>query len=364
MKFVLATREHDAQLRALAASAPMPGWVRLLFAREPSYFDGVGVQGHENQVVALLDGHEVVGSGCRSIRRVFLDGRAGEFGYLSALRSKPRVRLGTLLGRGYRFLHELHGDGRVPGYLTTIVEHNQAAIDVLTSGRAGLPFYLPFGRCYSYAIPLRRGARHRRAAGIDIRRGSEVGAQAVTSFLAEHGAAKQFFPAVDVADFGRPHLRDLGMDDFHVAVRGNAPVGAVAAWDQRRFRQEIVAGYTPALRVLRPLVSAACRVAGYRPLPAPGCELNMAHLAFLCARDNDPAIFALLLDEVRAELAASDLHFLCLALHESDGLNGVLTGVRHLRYVSRLYIACWQDTRAVCEGLGSARVPHVEVSML
>ena len=363
MRFALADEDHDAKLRALASAEPMPGWVRLVFAREPAFFAGIGVQGHENQVVALFDGEEVVGMGCRSTRPMFINGSPREFGYLSGLRSKPRVRLGTLLGRGYRFLYDLHRDGRVPGYLTTIVEHNRSAIELLTSGRAGLPAYLPWGRYYSYAIPPGR-VRSGHTANLDIRPGAAVGTEALVSFLTQEGPRKQFFPIIRASDFGRPHLRDLNVSAFRVAVRNGAIVGAAAVWDQRGFRQTVVGGYAPCLHMLRPLVNVPCRIAGYRALPAPGGTLNMAYLAFLCVRDNNPGIFSALLDAVRTELSGSDLHFLCVGLHEDDDLNAVLRKVRHLRYISRLYVVCWDDTRDVCESLRSTRIPYVELATL
>jgi hypothetical protein len=364
MRFALATHAHDAQLRGMAATEAMPGRVRLAFAREPSFLDGVSVQGHDNQVVVLLDGDTVMGAGCRSVRRVFMDGVPTDFGYLSGLRSKPHVRLHTLLARGYRFLRELHRDGRVVGYLTTIVEDNRYAMALLTSGRAGLPLYLPRGRCHTYAIPLRRRARQPSTGPLHIQSGATVGAEIITAFLAEHGAARQYFPVVHATDFGTPTLRGLTPADFRVATHNGTVMGVAAVWDQRAFRQTLVAGYAPALRAARPALNAALRIAGYSKLPSPGSPLNLAYLAFLCVRDNAPDVFAQLLETTRFELADSDLSFLCVGLHERDPLNAVLARVRHQRYDSRLFTVCWEDTRAQCEAFAAHRVPHVEIATL
>jgi hypothetical protein len=366
MRFALADRSHDAPLRALMAADSLPGWVRLRFTREPSFFDGVAPQGHTNQVVALFDGEEIVGMGCRSIRTVFLDGEPREFGYLSALRSMPRVRLGTLLGRGYRFLRELHRDGLVPGYLTTIVERNRGAIAILTSGRAGLPTYLPLGRCYAYAIPVRRGPRRRAALpkGIRVESGAAIEPDALEAFLIREGARRQFFPTFESAALGRPPYGGLAAGDFRVALRDGGMVGVAAVWDQRRFRQTRVAGYAPPLRMLRPLLNMPARLAGYHTLPPPGGPLNMAYLSFLCIRDDDPDYLAALLSAILTEHAAGDLQFLCLALHETAPLNATLRSIRHVRFDSRLYLVCWEDTRAECEALRNGRMPHVELAML
>ncbi len=363
MRLALADETHDAGLRAVAAGEPMPGWVRLRFLRTPSFFGGIAVQGRENQVAALFDGEEIVGTGCRSLRTLFVNGRAREFGYLSGLRLKPRVRFGTALGRGYRFLRGLHGDGRTPGYLTTIVEDNRVAIDLLTSGRAGLPVYLPCGCYHSYAIPL-IGRYRGRTGATTVMPGSAIGADALAAFLTREGPRKQFFPVFDAADLSRPHLRGLNLADFRVAVHGDTILGAMAVWDQRRFRQTVVAGYAPFLGAVRPFLNIPLRLAGYRALPPPGRELNIGYLAFVCVRDNAPSVFAALLDAVRTEFSKSDLHFLCTGLHEADALNAVPARGRHLRYSSRLYVVCWPDTRDECEALVRDRVPYLEVATL
>ena len=60
-----------------------------------------------------------IGSFIRSMREapLTLTTLAGlPVGYLSGLRLEEPVRNGRILGRGYQFLRERHGDGRVPFY--------------------------------------------------------------------------------------------------------------------------------------------------------------------------------------------------------------------------------------------------------
>src|SRR5262245_36040410 len=144
----LAAPEDDAALRSVLAQTPMEGRIAVAFRREPSFFDAAAVEGRFHQVVLGRDRSEghVVGFGVRSISERFVNGTAQPVGYLSGLRIIPPHRNGALLARGYRFFHELHRDARAKLYLTTIAEGNRTALDVLTSGRGGLPAYHPAGQ--------------------------------------------------------------------------------------------------------------------------------------------------------------------------------------------------------------------------
>src|SRR4051812_5061552 len=157
-RFELATPDDDGDLRRVLAATPMQGQIAVTFRREPSWFAGAVVDGRFRQVVACRDlrSGRVIGFGCRSIREVYVNGKPDVVGYLSSLRVLPGHRNLGLIARGYSKFRELHGDRRVPYYLTTIAAGNVTALKVLTSGRAGLPMYHPVGEYHTIAIALPR----------------------------------------------------------------------------------------------------------------------------------------------------------------------------------------------------------------
>jgi len=366
MRIGLATEAHDAGLRRLCRELPMPGWIRLAFTREPSWFLGEDVFGHPHQtLVAEDETGAVVGCGCRSVRRVYVNGRECDLGYLGGLRSLLASRRVGGLARGYRLLRELHADGRVPAYLTAIVEDNTAARALLTSGRAGLPEYHDQGRFITSAINL--GARRSPPpppAGLSVHTGAAVALDEVLDFLRREGPFHQFFPVLDPAAVGTPRLRDFAPADFVIARVGGGIVGVTATWDQRHYKQVRVTGYVPALRLARPWLNLGLRLGGYRLLPRPGAELPFCYLAFTCIRGHDPAVLAALLEQVRVRLRHSSCDYLVLSLHESDPLRQALRHFPVCNYASRLYLACWDDGRRFCEGLDRALVPQVEAAVL
>jgi len=367
MKYALATAAHGAALRRMAREQAMPGWVRLAFAREPDWSLGQAVLGHLSQtMVALDDAGDVVGCGVRSIRKVYVNGRMTDIGYLCGLRALPRIRRSLALAHSYRFCHQLHeADQLTPAYLSMIVEDNSAAKKILASGRAALPAYLDRGRFMTSAILLgRRRAAARLPEGVEIRNGKEVPLGAILEFLRAEGPKRQFFPALDREDFGTPQWRDFDPSEFRVALRGGAIAGVTAVWDQSAFRQTVVAGYDPALHFARPLLNAVLRVIGRRPLPPPGRCLKFFHAAFTCIRSDDPAVFRALLERLHADYRRSPYDYFVVGLHERDPLRAALRSFPVVDYVSRLYLVCWEDGRPFCEGLRPDLIPHLETATL
>ena len=123
-RFELATPDDDAGLREVFRETTMPGMIGLQFLREPNFFESNCVLGgfHQTIVCRDTDTGEIIGCGCRSVRELNVDGRLESVGYLSMLRGKKPFRSLGLMARGYRFLSELHQDGKANFYLTTIAE--------------------------------------------------------------------------------------------------------------------------------------------------------------------------------------------------------------------------------------------------
>lgn len=363
MRIELAQPRHERALRDLLRESPMPGWVRLAFGREPDFFHGAGVQGKTNEVVIALDAGRALGMGCRSVKPMFVNGAKIDFGYLHGLRIHPRARRSSLLARGYAELKKLHEQRPVPAYLTTVVEQNDEARALLTSGRGGLPRYIDRGRYITHAIQLNT-RRRRYDSDYSIAKGNSVGIDPIIKFLHEAGRKRQFFPAIDAADFGTPYLRDLTSAHFRIAFKNNEIVGVTAVWDQSAFKQNIVKGYAAPIRHARPVLNPLLNILGYRPLPAPGEKLNSLHVAFPCARDNDPQILRALLEHIYSEHQHGGAHFLLLGLHEDDPLSAAAKYFQAFRYASRFYVVCWDDGVDFVKQLDPALIPHLELATL
>ncbi len=329
LRFGLARVEDDDALRALLRRIPMPGRVSLAFLREPSFFLAERAGNVESQVIVARDRESgaIAGFGCRSIRRMYINGQATMAGYLSMLRGVPEVRGGTGLARGYRFLRALHADGKAPFYLTTILDENVAATSLLTSGRAGLPVYERAGALRTFLIPIARRCGRSRAT-----------LATSSAFLDDWNRRHQFAPVV-------PPPLPL----YTIESRGT-----FAVWDQQTFKQTVVASYRP---MVRPLYNALARWRGIPLLPRAGHPIRIVYGA--CISADDVNVFDALLDHACAEWSGRGHDYLAVGLAREHPLAAAAAARAARSIDSTLYVVYW-DARPALDG----RLPHVEIATL
>jgi hypothetical protein len=366
-RFELAIPEDDADLRQILAATPMDGRIAVAFLREPSWFAGAVVDGPFRQVVACrdLETGKIIGFGCRSVRDVYVNGQPASVGYLSSLRVLAEHRNLGLVARGYAFFRELHGDGRVAFYLTTIAAGNRTALNVLTSGRAGLPTYHPAGTYHTVAIPLPRRRTTSQARTASVRPAQAEDLPPVLDFLTVAGPRRQFFPRLEASDFLSPEgrMRGLSLDQVLLAERGGRLVGTLAGWDQRSYRQSVVYAYHGWLRGLRPLYSAWAWLLGRPGLPRPGDGFPYLMGALPVVAEDDDNVFTALLEALRDRAAGGPWTHLLIGLHERDPLLRVAQRYQAACYVTHLFLVCWSDGEAARIAV-DGRVPYLEAGSL
>jgi hypothetical protein len=345
----------------------MEGRIAVAFRREPSWFGGAVVDGHFRQVVACRDlrTRRIIGFGCRSIREVYVNGRPGLVGYLSSLRVLSEHRNLGLIARGYAVFRELHGDGRVPFYLTTIAAGNRTALNVLTSGRAGLPVYHPAGAYYTVAVTLPRRRRATTASKVNVRPAREEDLPAVLDFLAAAGQRRQFFPRLEASAFQSPEgiMRGLSFDQLLLAERGSRLVGTLAGWDQHSYRQSVVCSYHGWLRCLRPLYNVCAWFIDRPGLPQPGCAFHYLMGALPVVAEDDEHVFAALLEALLCRAAGGPWTHLLIGLHEADPLLPKVRCYQAACYLTHLFLVCWPDGEAARVAV-DGRAPYLEAGSL
>jgi len=362
----LASREDDADLRRILRENSMGGSISLTLRKEPSFFDDLSVEGNFNQVVAAreVESRRVVGFGVRSIKPAFVNGEKVDIGYLGCLRLDKQFRGTTLVPRGYKLFSELHKDSRVPFYLTTIVDDNQYAKQILTSNRMGMPNYNDFGAYHTYVIPVKR--KKSSDSKKNIVQANEGNIEDIIRFVNQEGRKKQFYPAYSEKDLtdATGLLRGLNIEDILLHFDGADIDGIMASWNQSSFRQTVVEGYSGILKYARPIINLVGRVKGNLPyLPQEGQQINYNCVALIVTKDNDPKVFDELITSTRNRLNESQTPLLMLGLHSQDSLQPVAQKHSVMRFPTRLYIVTWQDGEDSFKQL-DVRVPYLELGSL
>jgi hypothetical protein len=361
----LAERGDDAELRALLRDNPMNGSMQVTFEREPDFFAACAIRGsfHQVGVGRDLESGRIVGLGTRSIAEAFVNGQAAPFGWLSDLRLAPAYRGGTLVARGYRFLRQLHGDGRAQFYGTVIFEDNQTALQTIATARAGLPTYHDLGVVHCSGINLRR---RKPAVGADCKiiRGRGELLPEIVDCLNRNNAHKQFAPVHDVESFIHGNRwKDFQASDFYVASRNGRVIGVVGRWDQTSFKQTRVLSYSRRLRWMVPAANAMQTLVGAPAFPEPGQYVPFFYVSFIAVDHDDSGVFRALLREVYNDSVGSSFRYAMVGLHERDPLLAVLQEYSLTPFAGRMFCVCYADGEPAFRRLDN-RVPYVEAATL
>jgi hypothetical protein len=387
--FDLATPADNGAIRRLLANNPVPGQVTVTYEREPDFFLSCGPMGHFCQVLVARHqpSGEVAAVATRTTRPLYVNGQVEEVGYLSQLRVDERFRGRWVVSNGFRFLHQLHADGRVSGYITTIIEGNIEAQGILVHrARRHFPLYREIDRLCTLAIilglprfgeslmsyPLRGLSPQSKTEGgreacntLTIHPASPADLPAIIVFLQQYSPAKQFFPVYTEADFSGDSPTTLGfcVNDFVIARWQSQIVGVMGLWDQSSYKQTMVQAYHGPLRLLRSICNVGLRLSGAQPLPPPGQSIHFAYASFICMAENDPDVFGMLLQYVYNVARESGYAYLMVGLSARDPLLAIARRYVHIPYYSRLYTVCWPGEEHFHQKL-DARVPYVEIASL
>ena len=360
----VASSQSDAELRALMTHVPVGRGIVVTLEREPSFFEACRVHGGAQVCVGRdrkLD--QAVGMGTRAISRAYVNGNETALGYLADLRLLPEYRNGLLVARAYRFLRELHGDGRARLYTTVIFADNELALGTIASGRAGLPRYHDLGAMHYPGINLTR-RKPEIPSNLQISPGKEALLPAIVACLNRNGLRRQFAPVHSVGDF-RPGGRWVGLkaENFLVAIRNGEVVAALAIWDQRAFKQTRILRYDGPYRWVAPCSTLLHGIFGTPRFPHPGEVVPYCYFSFLSVDDDDLEVCRALVRAAHNEGVNAGYLYAMISAHERDPLLPVIRAYRSTPFAGRLFCVTYEDGEEELRRL-DARVPSAEAASL
>jgi hypothetical protein len=283
----LASDDDNSALIALAAACPMEGDVALRIDRGPDFFALNRLEG-DRWKVAVVDGPQGRPVACVATaeRRAWLHARPATILYAGDLKVHPEFRDTRTADVLERFVLNVAREaaGQSTPVLVTVLAGN-TAMERRTVGPRGLPKLQRFATLHSYAIPLLWRRRSFEGADIRVEHGTDADLEEMAELWREVAPSRQFTAVFDADGLRRwiDSAPGLTIDDYLVARDGrNRVIGFVGVWDQREMKTLRVLRYSPALSVLRSVVSALAPFVGATPPPPIGQPLHYASAVHLC----------------------------------------------------------------------------------
>lgn len=363
LKFVLAEARNEHELRKLLRNNPVHGSIRVALEREPDAFQAAAVSGDKCELIMGYgdNGRTFLGAGARFELDAWINGRVQRMGYLGEFRIDGGLKQRRhLLLHSYRALRRFHEAGSTPFYLTTIIADNMTTRRLLERKLGDMPTYEPLESMVTFTIPARLGAR-RASRHVD----SGKGYAEIAALLATHGAAHQFHASWTEDTLASPQrCRGLSPSDFSLCRDGDRLKGCLALWDQRKFKQTVIAGYAKSLARVRPFFNVVAPLLTRPRLPAPGAHLESAFLSHAAiSPDDDETLVSLIAHSCRRALRRN-IDYVMIAFAERNPLAAIVRKRFPCHsYVSMVYVVYWDDGKAAAAEL-DGRMPHPEMAIL
>ena len=337
-----AEARDDADVRRFLRATPTAGDIALSFEREPNYFHGHGLAGAEEHTVVAREHGRLVGLGRCTIRTAWLDGSPNRVAYLTELRLAPDAKAKRqILKQGYAMMGEFARSAEL--CFTSIAADNVRARRLLEAGLPGFPRYENIADFSTLVVPVPR-VEIAPPANVRVTPASAEHVPALLAFLNERGSngmlSTYWTPDV-LRDFARAGLR---LSDMHVVLRDRTVVGCAALWDQRAFRQNVIRGYSPRVRIARPLMNIVSRWRRFPMLPAVGSIIPHAFVSPLALAPGEEDLLPCLITALGAAARRRNVRLLSLG---SDARAPRIATVQEkfggLIYRTRMYEVRWAN---------------------
>jgi hypothetical protein len=328
----VATPDDNEALIHLTAACPMEGDLSLCIDRAPDFFALNRLEG-DRWRVAVVDGADRRAVACVATaeRRVWLHGDARTVVYAGDLKVHPDYRDARTADALERFVLETARDtagDATPIYLTIL--GGNTAMERRVDGPRGLPRLHRFATINAFAIPLLWSRSVPDGADLRVEPATEASLEEMGDLWSNVAPTRQLASVMDADRFARwiagaPGLRVS--DYLLVRDRQRRLLGFMGVWDQRELKTLRVLRYSPALSVLRGVMSALAPLVGAAAPPAIGKPLHYASAVHLCVPFDRPDVMRALVLAAYDRLHRTDRVFLNVALDVRDPLSSALGGM-------------------------------------
>ena len=350
-------------LNQLIAETPQSDEIVINFERLPCFFDGTRVTTKQNDVWVYKDiGKErLIGVFSLGFREIYVNGQKRSIRYANDLRIHPDYRGSRSLLTIFKKTREILSDNE--WMQTIILAENQQSLSTVSSGRAGLPTYYPYGEIKTHLISSSK-PRPLLNSSFFIRHATSSDIECMQKFFNEEAPKKQFYPHYEFTDVlaGDSYYKDISLEDYFLAFDGDELVGISGVWNQKSFKQTRFVQYRGKMRWLRHLYNSYSHMAGGVVLPKEGSALNFVYLHSTLTKDNRMDVFEALFARIYQYCNQHGVFAIVGGFSTDDTLAGVFNFYKSKVMLSRQYLISYDgDPRST---LDQASLPYVDVARL
>lgn len=347
----------------------MPGVVALSFEREPYFFKASSIEGENHATIVSHseeDSGKVVAIGSRSSRLYWLSGHLNQIGYFSQMRIAKGFR-GSLdrLMAGWEKMHDLHQEfGDTKSYIVSVLEDNVRARKLLTSGLSKIPIHKEIGRLNTFIFPL--VSRKVKSKNYHVRKATLQDKERIVELLQKNYQEKAFAPYWSAENLFHPETQ-LNPEDFLLAYEKNnlkEPIGCLAVWDQRGFKQVYVQDYERKIKMLRPFLNLVRRWTGFPYFPEIGAEFSNAYLSHFALEKQHTEALVLMVQAAITESKGRGFHYLSLGLWDGTEFSNIIKkSFKPFTINSIVYLAYWPEDELKVNLIQNEDA-HIEIAIL
>lgn len=360
LKIGYAGKEDDKAIRRIIRNTQMKSPISIVFNRHPSYFDSLRIEGHDHITIVGRDpGGTVRGFGTCVFRKVFINGSVKTMGYLHNLRLEKDFRDGYSLALGYKKFAESADSYDACCYLTSILKSNKAARRILTSGKAGLPSYVPMTDYRTFII---KSGVKKSKSGQHIKKYEDNYRDRLYEFITEYGSKHNFFPYLTKEELFDSVRMEINRANLYFIERDNRIRALASLWDISRIKQLYVASYSPVIKFIRPFHNLLSSIRKTPGLPPVNKQLSYSYIFPLINNDAGGSDMTALIDKLSALSRKNGNEFFITGCPENASVEPVLKSYPHIRMDSAIYAVNWNRDTGIDQLTESPL--HIEVARL
>ncbi|WCL49178.1 hypothetical protein [Leptospira sp. GIMC2001] len=289
VKIELAEFPRDnSSLLSFSKKHPSIGQISLYQDRSPNYYDSLTPEGEIKQVVIGrdLESNEIIGVGHRTESNFLINGNKTRLGMLSGLKLDPKYKSTTALPRGYKYFRDLDSEGKSLGYFTTIQSENYHSIQVLESGKAGLPKYQFISNLITYTFSknsFNKYANRNLTTKFKIFNSIDDPSivPRILNFLTDQSKHTSVCP-----DYSRLFGLDFGEKIFYTMEDDKGIKFCLCLWNQGNGKNWIVKKYNLPLNFIRPFYNGFSNFNSYPKMPKENSSIPNMYISFLNSRQD------------------------------------------------------------------------------